>query len=214
MGKLGDKIRDARNRKKMSQASLAKKLGVDSQTISNLETGKTKSLMLKSLELLPGLLGIDLVDEDDANTGQIQSWLTTVPTFDLPERPRASHWSELVGAEDLTNENDPRITDQGLFRVRIHGDCMEPRWHDGELIEFKIWRQGGEPMPIGEDVALTNSDGQTTFKTLVRFDEDDADGVIVLRARNQKKYPKEMRVPMQMLARMAVALHVIQKRPV
>lgn len=141
------------------------------------------------------------------NTGSVRR-LYDVPLYDL-SMP-ASHWAELVDAEEVTDESGRRDTiDQGLFRVRIHGDCMEPKWHDGEIVEFRIWRHDS-PFPTGRDVAITDSNHMTTFKHLVGM-SDDGD-TIILRAHNQRKYPGDIHLPKTMMARMAVAVGAFDPR--
>jgi hypothetical protein len=135
------------------------------------------------------------------NVGVIEH-LHAIPIYDLSSP--ASHWAEINGAEGRTDESgrNNRAVDQGLFRIRIHGDCMEPAYHDGDIVEFKIWRNDSS-FPIGRNVVLTNSDGLSTFKKLDRIDSE---GMVVLTALNRKKYPKEIRLPVQTMSRIAVAV--------
>lgn len=135
------------------------------------------------------------------NVGTIEQ-LHDIPLYDLSSP--ASHWAEIAGAEDQTNEGDrgnKRAVDQGLFRIRIHGDCMAPKYPDGCIVEFKIWRNDS-PFPLGKNVVITNSDGMSTFKHLAAVDED----TITLTALNKKKYPKPILLPAQMMSRLAVAV--------
>ena len=127
--------------------------------------------------------------------------LARIPEYDLSLS--ASGWSELIGVEDHTMERDANVIDQGRFRVRISGNCMSPAFPDGSLVECLIVRLGRDSMPVGDPVVLTNSDGQSTFKRLVSFDADAQQ--LVLRADN-KKHKGELRVPLDMVARIAVAV--------
>lgn len=152
-------------------------------------------------------IGVETEDPSLRNTGSVQK-LYEVPFYELAMP--ASHWAELVDAEEVTNETgNIQAIDQGLFRVRIHGDCMEPKWHDGEIVEFRIWRHDSS-FPVGRDVAVTDSNHMTTFKHLVGM----ADGgdTIVLRAHNQQKYPGDIRLPKTMMVRMAVAIGAFDPR--
>lgn len=56
---LGQAVRSERQRRKMSQAAMGRELEADGQTISNLETGRTRTMSLNSLRLLQEKFGID-----------------------------------------------------------------------------------------------------------------------------------------------------------
>jgi len=210
-------VRHMRAKRGLTQMDLAIASKVSLPTVQNIERPGARRpsprMMMKIAK------GLDIDGEEfvakyarDESASEFSKLSTTptlypIPTYDLSAS--ASHWVELADAEDQSREVDPRVIDQGLFRIFIHKDCMEPRWHDGDCIEFRVWREGKEPPPIGKDVVVTNSDGMTTFKRLVSMDEDE----IVLKPLNAKKYPKEIRLARQMMTRMAVALHAIDVRP-
>lgn len=195
-----------------SQEAFALKVGMSGGNVQRIIGMKqnTTSIQFKKFRKMAEALGIPL-DElekrlapDISNVVDVGPVMPPVPTYELASP--ASEWSELVGAEEESYETDPRIIDQGRFRIRIRGDCMEPRWLDGETIEFEIWRFGASAMPIGEDVVITNSDGLTTFKLLAGYDAEKEE--IILKPRNPA-HAYEIRVPLQMIARMAVATSII-----
>ncbi len=211
----GKKLRALRKSLFVVQEELAPKIEMSKNNLSKLER-KGGGMNPKSFRLLAGvikktpdeLLGIigadplhPPADSHMRNVGPVESRSYAIPTYLLA--PSATHWSELASAEDDSREFDPRVIDQGLFRIRISGDCMEPKYRDGSLVEFKIWREGKEPLPLGRNVVVTNSDGLSTFKHLESYDPEREEWV--LRALN-KKYPEPIRIPRQMLARLAVAM--------
>lgn len=57
VGTLGEMVRAWRETKGMSQSALGARVGVDGQTISNLEGGRTRSLKLKHLRKLAEVMG-------------------------------------------------------------------------------------------------------------------------------------------------------------
>jgi len=97
-------------------------------------------------------------------------------------------------------------TEKPLFRLRISGDSMAPRWEDGDLIEFRI-HPADAPLPVGKDVHVKYIDGAATFKRLASFDGDA--GELVLKSANAAKYPEEIRVSLADVERIGVALHRI-----
>ena len=62
---LGEKIKDYRERKRMTQEKLAKILGVRKSSVHNWETGKSQPQSSKVREKLGEFLGIDLLDEEE-----------------------------------------------------------------------------------------------------------------------------------------------------
>lgn len=54
---LGDFLRRVRKQKGLSQSAFGARIGVDGQTISNIEGGRTKTLKLKHLQRLPEVTG-------------------------------------------------------------------------------------------------------------------------------------------------------------
>lgn len=62
---LGEKIKDYRARKRITQEELAKFLGVRKSSVHNWETGKSQPQSSKVREKLGELLGIDLLDEEE-----------------------------------------------------------------------------------------------------------------------------------------------------
>ena len=62
----------------------------------------------------------------------------------------------------------PGVTDPQAFAARIHGDSMEPQYHQDDIVLFS---PNTEPMP-GNDCFVRLKDGQgTTFKRFYKDDE-------------------------------------------
>jgi hypothetical protein len=122
-----------------------------------------------------------------------------IPTWDLPLA--ANRWAEPESIGELDPRANARAIDRGVFRVRIHGPCMEPAWPDGSFVEFRIIRMDGrDRIAPTMDVYVQRSDGAATFKRIHAVHEDH----LVLRAINTE-FPALMRVPWQEVARLAEA---------
>lgn len=129
-----------------------------------------------------------------------EGFVDPVPTFDAAVA--AGPWTEVGEVAEL---HDSRLIENGVFRIKIKGDSMEPNYHEGNLIEFKIMRDGG---PISEgDVLLVGKDyyvqvgDEATFKRLSKIDDEE----LVFQAINRKKYPKPIMVRRAQILRMAKA---------
>jgi len=123
-----------------------------------------------------------------------------IPQFELDVA--AGGWVEAQGQEE---EIDQRQIDQGLFRIRIRGDSMEPKYPNGSVVEFKVLRQTGDErsdvMEIGKNYCVYRSDGSATFKKLAAIEDE----MLTFRAINPK-YKKPLTVARTDVVRMAVAM--------
>jgi transcriptional regulator with XRE-family HTH domain len=59
---LGDRVRDLRKGRGLSQAALGERAGVTAQTVWLLETHQLKDVKLSTLEGIAGALGVSLTD--------------------------------------------------------------------------------------------------------------------------------------------------------
>lgn len=57
---MGEKIRELREKKRMSQEELAKRSGISRQTISSLETGKVDSVTTGTIEAIAKALEVSV----------------------------------------------------------------------------------------------------------------------------------------------------------
>jgi SOS-response transcriptional repressor LexA len=124
------------------------------------------------------------------------------PFFDLPIA--ASGWVSVTDNQDGGYHVSPAQIAQGLFRVRVRGDSMQPKFPDGCIVEFKLMRTP-EGVPdcgaviVGKRYYVQLDDGTGTFKELAEYG---ADG-LTLRAIN-RKYKKLLIAPLDRIQRLAV----------
>ncbi|MEM8874412.1 MAG: XRE family transcriptional regulator [Planctomycetota bacterium] len=71
----------------------------------------------------------------------------------------------------------PGLNDPDAFATRVHGDSMQPKYNEGDIVVFS---PALAPRP-GDDCFVRFADGTTTFKRV--FPEDDA---VRLQPRNEK----------------------------
>ncbi len=99
---------------------------------------------------------------------------------------------------------NPAQVQQGLFRVRLSGDSMMPRFKSLEIVEFRVIQP--DDLQPGKDYYVQLSDGTATFKRLQRV----ADETMELRALNREKYKKAFHVAMIDVTRIALAVAKVQ----
>ena len=86
------------------------------------------------------------------------------------------------------------------FAVTVDGDCMEPKFHDGDMVIFSLDATEREGIVEGKDYFIQLADGSNTFKR-VFLDPENRD-VLILRCWNEK-YPERVieRAQVKLLAR-------------
>jgi transcriptional regulator with XRE-family HTH domain len=216
----GERFAELRKRKGFSQQSLAAEILVTDQSISNYETGLTSRMQARawrrvaeafkmSVEELNERVGDgDGVDENVTPYSE-RTVPADVPTFDLGVA--AGGWVDVNDNEDGAGSRvTPAQRARGLFDVYVRGDSMEPRVKDGARVRFKLLELPNSTSPACDDIVIGKlyyvqlDDGRATFKRAAAC----ADGVLTLQAEN-RKYKQPLKVEMANIARLAVALHVI-----
>jgi transcriptional regulator with XRE-family HTH domain len=80
----------------------------------------------------------------------------------------------------------PDIADNAAFAARVRGDCMMPKYRQGDIVIFSP----ALPPRDGDDCFIRLGDGQTTFKRIF-FENDGVNGAASLRLvpRNERHRP-------------------------
>ena len=116
----------------------------------------------------------------------------------------AGPWTEVGELGVLWNEKQKN---DGLFRIDISGDSMQPEYPDGSTVKFWCVRWGLDEMEVGKDYYVQR-ETDATFKRLIKIEEEQLTFVAV----NRKKYPKPIIVRRDDITRLALAKSVtIQK---
>jgi transcriptional regulator with XRE-family HTH domain len=115
----------------------------------------------------------------------------------------ASGWVELEGEGRSEGMSRGR-----WIIIRVRGDSMEPRWHDGQSVMFqRLDKQEDSPV-VGVDYFFVRSDGTGTFKRLAVASED----AFTLRALN-KKYTTRLTVSREEVVMVAEARFIVTDPP-
>jgi transcriptional regulator with XRE-family HTH domain len=188
---LVDEIRMRRKRRGWSQTDLGIAAKVSHSTIQSLEAGK--KISQKNYLRVLAALQIDAPEN-----------VTPAP---MPVYNLAVAAGELVYVDEDGPDHrmGSEIANTGIFGVYVSGDSMEPDYPNGSLVIFKVLRIDDNGLLRGKDYYIHLSDGRATFKRFVAANDDS----LAFGAINKRKYPRQIIVPRQMLARVALALRCI-----
>lgn len=167
MNKTADSIKEKRTELGLSQARLAKAIGVSSVTVSKWESGLNHPkgghllALAKTLNVTPEWLTTGRGTATASNVQSVPIGSALVPVLSYVQ---AGCWKEdcavsaLDGGTEYVSTN---FTDtQSLFALRIKGDSMEPEFKEGDLI---IVDGDISPCP-GDYVVAKNGGDESTFK--------------------------------------------------
>ncbi|CAB3705951.1 putative HTH-type transcriptional regulator [Achromobacter ruhlandii] len=191
MSTLGDRIKEARLSLGMSQAQLARKIGVSQGAIGHLERGRTQasSLLLR----LASALGVSPVwlesgdvpfstSDDEALASRLRhvsaqpfgSGTNVAPGPDLYTPipliswVQAGDWCTVVDNFAPGDAEEwlpcPRAHSPSAFALRVRGVSMEPKYQDGDIIFVDPEVQANHGRNV---VVRLDNDEAATFKQLV-----------------------------------------------
>lgn len=164
---FGQVIKALRNRKGLTQQTLADALAVDKGNVSKYESGK-QGMTFDRLELLAKTLDISLSDLFlMAETGNLSSAPEIKGTVPLISWIQAGQWSDAI--DNLQPGEGERIhttyrVRKHTYALRVRGDSMEPKFPDGAIL---IVEPDENPEP-GSFVIIRQNGGEATFKQLVQ----------------------------------------------
>ncbi len=139
--RVGDKLRRIRLAKGLSQRQLAKVSGIDREYICQLEANKTKSITLRTAEALAKGLAVDpgmfFAGERKETTEDILDRLRLATPQSIPVYPWEAfpfHAGDGVEPVEYVYRARPKITSKNIEAYVMHGDCLEPKLNDGDVI--------------------------------------------------------------------------------
>lgn len=128
----------------------------------------------------------ELVDRSSGNVEQITT--NAVPVINKVSAGYPKDFTDLAYPRGVADDyvGCPDIHDRDAFATRVHGDSMQPKYREGDIV---IFSPAASPRN-GDDCFVRFENGNTTFKRV--FFESDEAGVAVLRLqpRNEKYRPQ------------------------
>jgi repressor LexA len=125
----------------------------------------------------------------DKSAGNVE----TVPTNSVPVINRVSagyprDFTDLSYPRGVADDyvGCPDVQDKDAFAARVHGDSMQPKYREGDIVIFSP----GQSPRSGDDCFVRFDDGHTTFKRAFFETDDTGRSVIRLQPRNEKYRPQ------------------------
>lgn len=123
------RLRRLRNEKRLTQRELSKLLGISHSTISMYEAGYREP-KFENLELIADFFNVDidyLIGKSNQTTKVIIEGVNQFETIQSSDKECLLEY----------DENLASLKKSELFAMKIVGDCMEPRMHDGDIVIAK-----------------------------------------------------------------------------
>lgn len=205
----------------MTQEDVAFGHDVSIRTITRLEAGQTVYVTPANGRRIARALRMDEADFWNTVQADTEAVARNIheargPGVEIPwfkAQLAASRWIEVHGSQ-VVDYRTGRATEatigesalrRKLFRCEISGDCMEPDWKSGTLVEFMVVPL--EDVEPRMDIYLQKSDGLATFKRVVEVRPE----AVILSPIN-KSYRIKYEVPIQEIVRVAAAIGEVRIR--
>jgi len=190
MFRVNKKIKEIRLNLGLNQLQFAKRIGISRTHLSTLENEKS----LPSLEVLKRISNEfnipreDLeklweMDKKDLESRKEYIPIRKVPVLNSISAGELLEWTDKEyppGWAEEWIEVDSGVTDPNAFALKVHGDSMEPEFHEGEYVVVSPNTQ----WVSGDYVVIANSHNEKALKK-IRVNKDH----IVLISLNPKYEP-------------------------
>jgi repressor LexA len=153
---------------------------------------------------LSGMLH-DLVGKSNGNVEAVAT--NAVPVINRVSAGYPKDFSDLNYPKGVADDyvGCPDVHDKDAFAARVHGDSMQPKYHEGDIVIFSPSADAKN----GDDCFVRFEDGNTTFKR-VFFESDEAkNSVLRLQPRNEKYRPQT--VPAEKISGLYKAVYRYQR---
>ena len=204
----GRKLAAIRRDLYLTQDELAQKLEMSAANVRRIEQSEMTGMQVKNFRRLATLLnmapdplrariGVGQATElEEAGSTIARLEHQQVPQSIRPGSRRAVSEVDHFHGVSAARIEDRTPTDRGAmpvpagsarrFAVTVDGDCMEPKYHNGDVVIFSADVAEREGIVDGKNYFVQFADGENTFKRLF-LDPENRDRVI-LRCWNEK-YP-------------------------
>jgi phage repressor protein C with HTH and peptisase S24 domain len=225
----GRKFAAIRRERYLTQEEFAQKLDMSPANVRRLEQAEVSGMQVKNFRRLAELLNVAPealrarigVAPIDAEPPSAQSESTAraeqIHGADFPSAVRAGSRHEVDEVEHFHGVSAARIEDRTptgrgktpvpasvggsrRFAVTVDGDCMEPKYNDGEVVIFSVDRAEREGIIEGKNYFVQFADGDNTFKRI--FLDPHNRELLILRCWNERYPPRTIeRAQVKLLAR-------------
>jgi repressor LexA len=128
----------------------------------------------------------ELVDRSAGNVEQVAT--NAVPVINRISAGYPKDFTDLSYPPRVADDyvGCPDVRDADAFAARVHGDSMQPKYREGDIV---IFSPAMSPRN-GDDCFVRFEDGQTTFKRVFFETGEMGDSVMRLQPRNEKYRPQ------------------------
>lgn len=159
---IGDRIRNIRERKHLTQEDLADLTNIHRVTIAKYESGKIEPSSNSLKKLAYALeVSVDEIVNDNAYLKSMASVSIKIPVLGtIPAGIPLEAIEDIIDWEEIPA--DWTRGGKEYFALKVHGDSMYPRYEEGDII---ILRRTNEFLHGKDCVVMVNSD-EATFKRI------------------------------------------------
>jgi phage repressor protein C with HTH and peptisase S24 domain len=124
----------------------------------------------------------DLVEKSAGNVEQVTT--NAVPVINRISAGYPKDFTDLNYPKGVADEyiGCPDVADKDAFAARVHGDSMQPKYREGDIVIFSPAATANS----GDDCFVRFDDGQTTFKRVFFENDESGKAVLRLQPRNEK----------------------------
>ena len=224
---FGKRFAALRRERYLTQEEFAQRLEMSPANVRRLEQAEVGGMQVKNFRRLATLLNLG-PDElrqriggprevGEPDQGELADAVSLAPIggIEFPPALKSASRREVVEVEHFHGVSAARsevreearrgkaLVPAGSarrFAVTVDGDCMEPRYRDGDIVVFSIETAEREGIIEGKNYFIQFADGENTFKRV--FPDPDNRELLVLRCWNPK-YPQRVieRASVKILAR-------------
>ncbi|MDB5299365.1 MAG: hypothetical protein JWO87_1028 [Phycisphaerales bacterium] len=223
---FGKEFAALRQGRYLTQEEFAQKLEMSPANIRRLEQSEAGGMQVKSFRKLAALLnlspdalrqqiGAPSGETDDASATPRVGPSATLHDAAFPTGMQPGSGRGVVEVEHFHGVSAARTEDRAAaqrgkapvpagaarrFAVTVDGDCMEPKYHHGDVVVFSVDAAEREGIVEGKNYFLQFADGENTFKRI--FLDVENRELLILRCWNEKYEPRVVeRASVKLLAR-------------
>jgi len=173
MSRIGEKIKEIREKLGLTQQQFAQKVNVSPTYITKIEKNKVGPPSLYFIQKMATAFNLDrnelerLWTQDKADYITIKEHIPIhkVPVLNSISAGELLEWTDKEyppGWAEEWIEVDSGVTDPNAFALRVHGDSMEPEFHEGEYVIVSPNAQ----WESGDYVVVANSNNEKALKKI------------------------------------------------
>ncbi|HWE03511.1 MAG TPA: LexA family transcriptional regulator [Tepidisphaeraceae bacterium] len=220
---FGKRFAALRRDRFLTQEEFAQRLEMSPANVRRLEQCEMGGMQVKNFRRLAALVNVSPADlrqqigpasqvlpapgrprpERALPAADFPSGLNDATRRDIVEVPHF-HGVSAARTEDRTDAHRGRTPipagSARRFAVTVDGDCMEPKYHHGEVVVFSVDAAEREGIIDGKNYFVQFADGENTFKRI--FLDPENRELLILRGWNERYPPRVVeRSTVKLLAR-------------